>query len=530
MPDARVFDQAFRANVIREIMGDENKFRKREAWRRYEVYRDRQDQFVELKMKSEFGEQTTKEIRKITSINLTKKICNKQASIYNEPPNRTYTAASEEEEKLLNDLYEKGKVNVKLKKANKYYKLMDQCTVYVLPKFGEICVKVLSPHQYDVVPSEEDPEVGSIYVLNTFDKSDFEIKMDVVNQSIADPEDYKAKLRRFIWWTDEVNFTTNQAGEVTPPPKDAPNVLAEPGKSGMLANPIGMLPFIDVAYDKDYEFWVRMGKNKVDFNVDFSTILSDWATVAKLQGYAQAVVVSEEPPNNMIIGPTRVIHLKTSSTTAVQPTFAFVAPAPDLASTLEGIKALLSLFLSAEGLDPKTITGNAEGEKFTSGLERLLSMIEQFSATADDFDLFKYVEEKVFQLFVAWNNVLQGTDALSQDLAGPVLNESLKQQVAFAHPELIQTPTEKETSVILRLSENLITLEEAIMELRGVDKDEAAKIIEELGKEKEKKMAEAQKMMEAQALPAPGQEGKPGGGGPPKSPANGTGNPAPGQT
>lgn len=506
MPDARVFDKSFRAEVLTEIRGDENKLRKREAWRRYEVYRDRQDEFVELKLKKEFGEKSVSEIRKITSINLTKRICNKQASIYSIQPKRTWTEATDEEIKLIEAHYKCSKINVKLKKANKYYKLMDQCAMYVVPKFGEICAKVLTPHQYDVVPSEEDPERGSIYILNTFDKSDFEINYDDKNQKIADTEDYKKTLQRFVWWTDEVNFITDGHGEVMAPPIDSPNAVVGGLANGMLKNPIGLLPFIDIAWEKDFEYWCRMGKNKVDFNIDFSTILSDWATVSKLQGYAQAVVVSEEPPNNMLVGPTRVVHLKVTSTTTVEPKFQFVAPAPDLASTLDGIKMLLSLFLTAEGLDPKTISGTTEGEKFSSGIERLLSMLDQFEATRDDFDLFEWVEEQKFILFKEWNNNLQGTDFFREELVGPRFGDKMKESILFAKPEVVQTRSEQEDSVIKRLDKGLITFIEAIMELRGVTEDEAKDISENIEGEKDVRLKNIQERMSASGIGVGGEQ------------------------
>jgi hypothetical protein len=345
------------------------------------------------------------------------------------------------------------------------------------------------------VPNAEDPEYGSIYIINTFNKADFERTFDDKNQAIADPQDYKAKIR-FIWWTDEVNFWTNGLGEIIPPgsKEDFPNIRAD----GMLDNPIGRLPFIDIAWEKDLEFWVRMGKNKVEFNIDFSTILCDWATVQKLQGYAQAVIVSEEIPNNLVIGPTRVVHIKATSTTTIQPSFQFVAPSPDLSATLEGLKVILSLFLTSEGLDAKTISGTAEGEKFTSGLERLLALIDQFEATRDDFDLFEWVEEQKFQLVRDWNNALQDDDFFRDELRGPQINDKAKESVEFARPEAVQTKMETEDSVIKRLDAGLITLDEAIMEIRGLSEEEAKLIVDKLKKFADERMKEAQKNMEAQ--------------------------------
>jgi hypothetical protein len=184
--------------------------------------------------------------------------------------------------------------------------------------------------------------------------------------------------------------------------------------------------------------------------------------------------------------------LKTSSTTTVQPSFAFEAPSPDLKSSLEGLQMMLSLFLTSEGLDPKTISGTAENQRYTSGLERLLAMLDQFEATQDDFDLFYCVEKNVFELIRAWNNELQGTDYLKPELVGPTISDSVKCNVQFYSPEVIQTQSEKEDSVIKRFKEGFISFVEGVMELRGVTEAEATAISEKLKKEKEQRVLEMQ--------------------------------------
>lgn len=491
MADNRVFDPFFRKSVIQEIKNNDNKERKKNAWKRLEVYKDRQDQFVEEKLKKEFGEQTTKEMRKITSINLTKKIVDKQASIYLNEPERIFPGSSVDEEIHIKNLYEESKANVKLKKSNKILKLQDQSCLMVIPKEGIIQLRPLHPHQYDVIPSSQDPEKASIYVLNILDKAEYLKGSDNINQKIADPEDYKESLERFIWWTDGVNFETDNEGNIIPPNVVSSNVL----QNGMIINPIGTLPFIDIATDKDLEFWVRQGKNKVEFSIDFAALMSDLWTIIKLQGYAQAVVVAEEKPENIITGPTRVLFLKATSTTQIQPSFQFISPSPDVQAALEALNATISLFLTAEGLDPKIISGKSESEKFSSGVERLLAMIEKFEATKDDLDLYKWIEQKLFNLFRLWNNVLQGTDFFIEKLKGPIISDNTEIVVNFSKPEIIKTQEDIENSVIRRLKESLITKKEAIMELRGIDEKQAEEIIKMMDEESLNNIKKAKTLM-----------------------------------
>ena len=57
-------DGASRLRVIEEINSEENKSRKREMQKRFDVYRDRQDRYIIEKLESEFSLKTVREMRK----------------------------------------------------------------------------------------------------------------------------------------------------------------------------------------------------------------------------------------------------------------------------------------------------------------------------------------------------------------------------------------------------------------------------------------------------------------------------------
>ena len=475
-------DPGLRSYLLGEIVGPENKDRKAEHLKRAEVYGDRQRQYVLKMLENEFSKKTVSQMRTCTSINLTKRIINELASIYKREPEREYKEATPEQIDHLNNLYEHAQADVRLKRANKKFKLHDQCCIQVLPKDGELKLRVLAPHQFDVVPSMDDPERAECYIISVGDKwysqqnvegtADIQgqevggknqQQTDNVNQMIADKEDWKAKEHRFIWWTEQLHFVTDGNG----------NMIGEPE-----VNPIQMLPFVDVANEKDFEYWIRKNSNAVEFNLDFSVVLSDTCNTNRLQGYAQAVITAENMPENMTVGPNNVLFLAMNpDRPESKPVFEFVSPNPDLAASLNLQDRLLSYFLTANGVDPKAVTGTAEGQSFSSGFERMLAMIDRFEASQDDFDLFENVEQKIFKLMVAWNNTLQGTNFFTPQLKGPNIPETVYMEVEFAGPEKIQSTEEKESSIIRRLEAGLISRAEAIAEDRDIELDEAQALI-----------------------------------------------------
>jgi len=473
--------------IIDEIESDDNKRRKAEHQKRQHVFNDHLRPYVLSMLGKEFSPQTVSEMRTCTSLNLSKRIVQEMASIYRRSPERTYAEATEIQFEGIEAIYTAAKANVKLKRSNEKYKLHDQCAIQVIPKDGEICVKLLAPHQYDVIPDPMDPERPLAYIISVYDKTNLDNETTSVkdiqgnhygsknesnsygaNKKIADKNDYKQSMNRYIVWTNELNLVIDSSGNI---------LESNP-------NPIGMLPFIDVSGEKDFEFWLRRGSGVTEFTLDFAVVMSDVVNTNRLQSYAQPVIVAEKIPESVTVGPQHILFLPIDATRPeVKPSFDFASPNPDLNASLSLVDRLISLFLTSQGIDPKTIASSGEGNKFTSGLERLLSMIEKFEASQDDIELFRDVEQRLYLLFRSWYQVIAGTDMLDQRLNFGAWPDTIIQTVKFSGPEMVRTEADREESVARRLEAGMLSRVEAIMELREVDRDKAVEILLEIDKE-----------------------------------------------
>ena len=500
---ANILDISFRNSAIGEIGGEENKQRKEESLRRFEIYRQRQRQFILDRLEEEFSVQTVREMRTITSINLAKKIVDEMASIYKTQPEREYENATEAQAEYLDNLYEYSQANVKLKRANRYYKLQDQCAIQVLPKDGIIDLRVLMPHHYDVIPDPNDPEKAKVYILNILDKSEMlqetqsnqdlskaptggkEVRQrDERNQMIGDNEDFKDKTQKFVWWSKDYNFMTNEQGTILDMETGEP-MQGITESDPRIINPLGELPFVDVATEKDFEFWVRSSNGVVDGSVDMGVIISDLSNTVRLQNYSQAIITSESVPRDMHVGPHSIIHLPLDpNKPELTPRFEFASPSPDISGSLEVLQAFLAMLLKTLGVDPSRVSANMDGQNFSSGIERLLAMIERFEASQDDMDLFRVIEQKVFKLFKKWNEVLINTQGMLMDELEPVrLSDDIKLNVQFASPTMLQTQKEKEESSINLMNAGLLSRIEALMDLRGVSEEMAREIAARIDEE-----------------------------------------------
>lgn len=476
-------------SIIREIESDENKRRKAEHLKRKRVYNDYQREYVLEMLKNEFSAETVREMRTVTSINLCKRIIDEMASIYKRKPEREYgfeptdAEAESPKEDTVEKIYQDAKADTILKHANQRFKLHQQCALKVLPKNGKIDICVLTPDQYDVIPDPLNPEQALCYIISAFDKlsvdaalrgnediqgqnygSKNETASDGINQTIADQDDSIIE-RIYIFYFSDQTLKVSKEGYIIE----------------AVANPIGMLPFVDVADVKEFEFWVRRGSGITEFALDFSTVLSDVCNISRLQAYAQPVITAEKLPESVRVGPQHILFLPLDPTRPeVKPSFDFANPNPDLKAALELQDKLISYFLTAQGISPKAISGNADADRFTSGIERLLAMIERFEASQSDIDVFIDVENKLYQLIRAWYNAIYNTDALLPKYKFGAWSMDTELCVKFEGPEVIQTETDKEDSVIKRLDAGLISKAEAIAELRDIPIDQAINIVKDI--------------------------------------------------
>jgi hypothetical protein len=475
-------DASFRKEFIKGLKAKENKDRKAKSLQEYEIYNGNITQYVQQYLTEQLSAKTVKRMPIISSIEICRRIADQEASVYKSEPRREYLELSEDDSEALEYVYEDSQADVKLMKSNRYFKLQSQNLIQVILKDSKIDLRVLFPHNYDIIPDPNDPERAESVIISAFDKENYVNggdspasnnfvtgnTRDNQNQTQADQDDYKRSLEKYVVWSKEFNFIMDGNGAITSGPD--------------VKNPIGVLPFVDVASDKDFTFFVDRGSQLANFAVQYNAALSDLANIVRLQGYSQAVFIApkETMPDSIEVGPTTIIKIASDPNSATQPDFRFVTPSPDLAGSIQFIETLISNFLSSRGLSPATVSGKSEGDKFTSGIDRFLALIDRFEATKQDFALYNQVELKLFEIFKAYLVTYSGNELLNRKYwsSDAVKNAELK--VHFAKPEQTQSEIEKLTNIEKRMALGLMDRTTALMSLDGLDKSEAEQRLKEI--------------------------------------------------
>jgi len=470
-----------RKQLIDDIRSNENVERKRKSLKDYEIYNDNAYPYVYDKLACQLSEQTASQMPIVSNLNIAKAVVQKEANIYTDEPERSYSNITESDENAIEEIYADGGFDSILGKANKYYKLRNQSFIQVVPKQGKLKLRVLHGHNIDVIPDSDDPEMAYAYIISSFDKSAYLMAgQDGTNQMSADTDDFKAKSERYQVWTSEIVFTMDGKG----------NIITE-----VVANPIGSLPFIDIAKDKDFEFFVRIGQALTDFTVDFNVTWSDLLYIARLQGYSVGVVSGdpELKPESMTVGPNRFLFLpQNASNPNSNLTLEFKNPTPNLDATLKAIDSLIATFLTTRGVDAKAVSTNNSGNtSYSSALERLLAMIDQFRASKDDFDLFTVVEKQLHQIVVKYLSLLSGTEFLDSkySTSQAVINSEIS--IQFKKPEMIETKSEQLDNAKKKIDLGIADAVSILEEIDGISEDEA---IEEIAEIQQRKLMNYQVM------------------------------------
>lgn len=473
-----------RQELIKNIISENNKERKTISLRDVEVYNGRIHQHVHDHLSKRFDQTSLQEMPIVSSINLAKRVVDQEGSIYKDEPNRSFTELSDDQTKKVDLIYRDMSANAKFLRSNRSFKLQGQSHVMIIPKNGKLIMRSLRNHHLDKIDDVTDPEQAAGYVISTFNKENLldnerrnagggaggggqlqnrtERDSTRINTPIGDGADWQITTGSFTVWTKEHNFTMNEQGVIT---------------SGTdIFNPIGVIPIIDISNEKDFEYWVRESSSNVDFTIEYNAFWSDTLQINAMQGYAQAYLIADDSimPQSVQVGPNFILRLPTQEGSDQRPEFGFANPSPDMDGAIKVGESLLANFLSSKGQDTTLVSGSAQASKFSSGVERLLSMIDKFEASRADMDVYRRAEMEAYNIVRAWHNKSIGTSLLDKKYVSTTIPEDSEVSPDFAGPEMIQSEEERITNWERKIEQGLASRVDAIMDLESINTRERA--------------------------------------------------------
>lgn len=492
--EEELLDIDFRKKIIEEIEGEENVARKRESYKRYEIYRDRIKKYILENLLLEMDEETVNEMQsRIATVNMYKKMVQKKARVYKEAPVRKSLAKEDEYIKSLADLLN---LNTNMKKLNRYVEAFRNAAVYVKPYIDHMkdgkwsyMLDVLAPHQFDVIEDQDNPSMVRAVVLSHYHRDSVNYNYDDPqsrqkaglasnfrdgdnrNQVIADsPADEDKK--EYVFWTKNYHFTCNNKGEIVSDEKQNPT------------NPIGMLPFEFFSKDQDGSFWSVGGEDIIEGSILINTLLTDIYFIAKIQGMGLFYLFGKNVPKKLKIGPNRAITMEVEGDDPT-PQIGFASSNPPIESHMRMVEQYVAFLLSTNDLGVNSIQGKLDANTASSGIQEIIQNSEPMTAIEDEQEQYRDKEPNILKIANQWQKVYMDSETgLSSAYSDIGFSDMVDYDLDFEVPTHFSSESERLDSVKKKMDMQIINRVDAyIQENPDASREEALKALLDKAKE-----------------------------------------------
>lgn len=465
--------------ILKDIKSNENIKRKSEAFADYEIFNDRLLPYVKDQLCKQLGDKSAAQMPIVSTLNVGKYVTENEATIYTNEPERDITTATKADAETCEKLYEEMQFDTRLQKSNKWFKYRGQSLLQVVPKKKSLQLRVVLAHNVDVIPDADDPCLAYAIILSTFDKSQYlKAGQDSTNELTADQDDYKKSLERYVVWTAEMNFIMDGNGKL----------IGDAGQE-IVPNPIQRLPFVDIAKDKDYEYFVRVGQLLSDFTLQYNVAWSDALYINRMQGFSIGVLKGDPnlKPDTITLAPMKLLFLPSNPNNPESKLdLSFVNPTPNIEAGLKVIKDLLANFMMMRGVESKKVASALAGStaSYSSAIERLLAMIDEFEATKEDFSLYQCVEKELFDIIKKFLVAYTGTPFLDPKYNVSQSFKDAEIEIKFHEPQMIQTEGELLDNSQKEIDLGIADRVSILMKLEKISEEDAVKMIAAIDKRK----------------------------------------------
>lgn len=473
--EQELLDFSVRKQIIEEIKSNENQNRKRDAYKRYLMYKDFTKQFVIENLLKQFDKSTVDEMEySIANISFVRKIIDKLARVYNNGVERDIEG-DEAAEENLHALESELDFNTAIRNANKFLKLQKNLAFYVKPcpvynydgsEKYTIKLEPMNPYLYDVVEGYYDRTKPMCYVLSDFDyapvsytTNDAASRLPTASvnnylntgndkdEKIADhPED--AKTGEIVWWSENLHFTTDLKG----------NIISE-----SIDNPIKEIPIENFAIEQDGQFWARGGDDLIDGAILINSVLTHNQNVAITQGYGQFWMKGKNLPTFVKVGPNKIIRMEYQQDEPV-PDLGFASAAPQLDSLRGLVESYIALLLTTNNLSTSAVSSSLNGAPTApSGIAMIIDKSESMEDVNDQRQIFIDKEPAIWRKINKWLNIYG--DNVVDELKGLSLPDNFEENFSlnFIDAPVILSEQEKLNNLKIRKELGIDTMLDLIM-------------------------------------------------------------------
>jgi hypothetical protein len=343
-------------------------------YQKYLIYNGQLVPIIEAAIRKEFSKEDTinELMHRLLPLNIMRKIIAKTAQVYLEPAQRSVLDGNEGDLELLESYEDMALVNIKMKEANKYFKLFKKSLVelYVC-ELGYPKLRVLPPHTYYTFSSSSvSPEIPD--------------NVWKVLESNIDPSKTKYAI-----YTDTQFVIIDGNGNIL-----RTEMLKLQNEQGI--NPFGTMPFAYVV-DSSISTEPIPEDALLRFSIVIPILLTDLAFAIKYLSWA-IIYTSGVEQTNVTISPNSIVHLPPSSD-GTPPKIDMLRPDVNIDGVLNYIKAAISYLLSSMNLKTNSLSGEMTADNAASGIAKAIDNAEIAEDKKEQQAYFLSLENQIWLKF-----------------------------------------------------------------------------------------------------------------------------------
>lgn len=411
--------------VFQKALEQDNQWRKDNALKRLEYYRDGQLAYLMDDLRKRF-----KKPGKLQPlfINLVKKIVNIKAASYLEPPKRDLVECSDSDRLICMEMWESSAISMKMKMASRLVKLLKTVMVRPVWRNGQMDMDILTPDLLDVEAGNCPEDVKAVMVTHYAPKQQ-EITFEVITPDTIKVLDYQGQT------------LTEQA------------------------NPYGVIPLVPFwDYPPLGSFFLDGGDDLIAAQDALNVQLTSLVYTCEMQGYSVGYIKTESGEDELVTGPGTVVALEKDGE------IGFASPQAPINDVIKAIEFIIKQTAIANGLSASSLSTEPTKE---TGISRVVGNRELMEQRADEIELFRVYERRLFEAMrKVWNyhnpgRTISNAASLRVDFYDIKESTSQTEQIA-AWESLLSMGVISEVDIIMERNPDLKTREDALAHLRTV--------------------------------------------------------------
>jgi len=450
-------------NVIKTIVGEleksEDRDRKKDSFRSWEVYSGNQKPYVEYELQR--TRPKSWDSYTVSDVSISRMVVDKLAQSYKDQPLRDVEEGVKNDR--LEDIYKEADAKRQLKYLDTVTNLHKYSLMWV--NFNDAYQRyqfmTLQPHEFSIVRDKDTGDlIGVILNYGNRDIVAGSNSGDGMDDLIAESQsDSSAQSKVYAMWSMEnqvvvkveETFVQTERGEeikksITYVPID---------DNPKMRNKLGIIPFVFISKELaiDYPTKSPLAYQSIIYNA----LQSELLTAANIQG--TGVLAIKYPTSlegkfkSLTTGLFTALKLPQSKNPEDKPTEAsYINPGPDLAGQRETYLSFLKQVLSEHGITTSTgVSGGSEA--FSSALERMIANADVQNVIENNQELYTQAEIDMFDIIKVWEIFLGKNTYGEDDELG----------IVFTKPKVLVSDSEKLANIRTMFEMGLIEEHEKLM-------------------------------------------------------------------